>query len=383
VSPLDSYGIVDNKVRRLTITAETIDVVRTIAPSSEAFDGMVAEAFTQKELLALGSLAVTAQPAHPTEASADVMSVQQDTHPDTEGRHRFRQFAAGVALVASVCLVATGCKSGSVTAAPTPTEQSCSSTSTANLSYYWAGGSQFVQATGMSAAITQEQPSVVVTPNNPYPHSNGQLWFGTKRCSGNVVNNGFDMGWQVNPYVTGNILPDLLVGRWVDGVACYVDCGFVSTPNSIQPNDPVEVGKVGTYKILYTSEDGGKWQFFYNDKLIGYFPESIWDGTFTVANSEYVYDEVETSGEGKDCAQMGNGKYGTSPGSEAIRDYTLYGTQVQPDLQSYVEGYSVSTANGTFVPGQRLPQSEVNTLYNLGDATKTSMDVGGPGYCGS
>jgi len=169
-----------------------------------------------------------------------------------------------------------------------------------------------------------------------------------------------EVGWML-PAANGDQRPRLFVYHWVNGhTSCYNGCGFVQVSGSIHPGDPVAVGATGTYMINYS---GGQWQVFYNGTEVGYFPTSLWSGTFTRAGFTQIFGEVASSTL-PTCTQMGNGVYGSSGGSLLISGYTLIGSGNAPSLSPY----SLNNFNGSR-----------NSGYNYGGATPTSLRIGGPG----
>jgi hypothetical protein len=169
-----------------------------------------------------------------------------------------------------------------------------------------------------------------------------------------------EVGW-ILPAANGDRRPRLFVYHWVNGhTSCYNGCGFVQVSGSVHPGDALAVGATGTYAINYS---GGQWQVFYNGVEVGYFPASLWSGTFTRAGFTQVFGEVASSTL-PTCTQMGNGIYGSNGGSLLISGYTLLGSSTSP----YLSPYNLNNFNGSR-----------NSGYNYGGATATSLRIGGPG----
>ena len=216
--------------------------------------------------------------------------------------------------------------------------------------YYYAGGQQMASASGASVDLTQEQPSVSQTMGGGN-HSLMEL--SVESSDDNQI---VEVGWIVDQQQIGDSQPHLFVYHWVNGQgSCYNYCGFVRSSTTNYPGESVPVGQTGQYKINF---ENGNWDMYYNGDLLGYFPESLWSGSFTQAGLIQAFAEVETTG--TTCIQMGNGTLGTSAGSAQISNFSLLGSTAAPTLNPYVTDSSP---------------------YNYGSATATSMNIGGPGIC--
>lgn len=219
--------------------------------------------------------------------------------------------------------------------------------------YQWVGGRQFISASGVSVKFAQAAPKTTGTALNG--HTLVELSVGTSDGRQYV-----EVGW-ILPAANGDKRPRLFVYHWVNGhTSCYNGCGFVQVSSSIHPGDALTVGATGTYKINYS---GGQWQVFYNGTEVGYFPESLWSGTFTQAGFTQIFGEVASSTL-PTCTQMGDGIYGSASGSLLISGYSLIGSGNSPSLSPY----NLNNFNGSR-----------NSGYNYGAVTPTSMRIGGPG----
>lgn len=219
--------------------------------------------------------------------------------------------------------------------------------------YQWVGARQFISASGVSVSFGQAAPKTTGTALNG--HTLVELSVGTSDGRQYV-----EVGW-ILPATNGDKRPRLFVYHWVNGhTSCYNGCGFVQVSSTIHPGDALTVGATGTYKINYS---GGQWQVFYNGTEVGYFPASLWSGTFTQAGFTQIFGEVASSTL-PTCTQMGNGIYGNSGGSLLISGYSLIGSGTAPNLSPY----NLNNFNGSR-----------NSGYNYGGATPTSLRIGGPG----
>jgi Neprosin len=217
--------------------------------------------------------------------------------------------------------------------------------------YYYVGANQWgLSATGASVAFTQAKPTVGA---NDF-HSVTEL--AVESSDGRQI---VEVGWIVTQNVNGDNLPHLFVFHWVNGNAtCYNGCGFVPVSTPVPAGGVVSVGTIGKFKIQFKNN---RWQIIYNGYLVGYFPESIWGGSFTKAFEVQVFGEVCGSPTTYPKTQMGNGILGSKLSSAIIKNYALLGSTIAPALSPY--GINVNY-----------------TSYTYSNATATSLHYGGPGY---
>jgi Neprosin len=167
-----------------------------------------------------------------------------------------------------------------------------------------------------------------------------------------------EVGWTVDKGLNGDDLPHLFVFHWVDGTpTCYNACGFVQVSSSIHPGETVGVGDSQSYDIQHI---GGNWWVGFAGILFGYFPDSLWNGTYTKAGLSQVFGEVATNGPGS-CTMMGNGIFGTQPGSTTVSQFSLINPKVP-------------------VPAL-VPLVTDPPHWAQGNLSNTSFQLGGPGAC--
>lgn len=221
--------------------------------------------------------------------------------------------------------------------------------------YYWnTMGDDGFAAAGASASLSQPQP--VVGANDS--HSLAEL--AVESANQQQI---IEIGWIVAPNVNGDSLTHLFVYHWVNNEStCYNGCGFVSTSTSNPAGSLVAVKTLGTYAIQYSNK---KWVLTYNGTELGYFPESIWGGTFTKVGMVQAFGEVASSSATKPQTQMGNDSLGTSSKSAYISDFDLINSNSHPTLW-----YSDVQAPAVYKIG----------LYNNTCTTSCTMHYGGPGY---
>jgi hypothetical protein len=217
--------------------------------------------------------------------------------------------------------------------------------------WYYVGGSEpYVKAKAASASFTQADPVVSSTDY----HSLTEIAVMTQNEQQIV-----ELGWTVAPeQFGGDTLPYLFVYHWVNGEStCYNACGYVSLVSPNPVGAPVSVGPTGTFEINYSKHE---WQIIYNGTLIGYFPESLWGGSFTRIGEVQVYGEVSAPAGVPPTSQMGNGILGSQPGAAQIEAYRLIDSHIRdPKLFPFVYGN---------------PES-----YFIGNIERRSVTYGGPG----
>lgn len=220
--------------------------------------------------------------------------------------------------------------------------------------YYYAGDRQFAIASGVSVTLRQAQPQVAQSAGT---ENHSLMEMAAESSDGKQI---VEIGWMVDPIFNRDSLPHLFVFYWANGQpsSCYNTCGFVSTSNTVAPGYAVSVGAAGNYSISYYNSG---WYIAYNGTQLGYFPESLWGGSFTQLGFIGIFGEVEiSSGSTTKCIQMGNGIAGSSTGSAAISNFSLDGSTSAPALSPYV------TASSS---------------YSYGFATPNGVNIGGSGSC--
>ncbi|HUD07165.1 MAG TPA: neprosin family prolyl endopeptidase [Candidatus Saccharimonadales bacterium] len=214
--------------------------------------------------------------------------------------------------------------------------------------YYSGAEENYINAKGASVSMTQADPVVSTTDY----HSLTEI--ALKSQNGQQI---VEFGWIVAPEMFGDSLPHLFVYHWVNGNStCYDTCGYISLASPNPVGSPVTVGQTGKYEIKYS---GNKWEIIYNGQYIGYFPESIWGGSFKKAFTVEIYGEVSAPNGVAPTTQMGNAILGNEPGAAQVSNYDLINSPVKEKLYPFVFGD---------------PRS-----YAIGNVTKTSFSYGGPG----
>ncbi|MGA5300878.1 neprosin family prolyl endopeptidase [Nucisporomicrobium flavum] len=112
-----------------------------------------------------------------------------------------------------------------------------------------------------------------------------------------------EVGWTVDRGVNGDSDPHLFVYYWKDRVpSCYNACGFTMYSSSVKPGDTLPVGATKRFGIQHFD---GVWWIAYDSEWIGYFPDSLWNGTYTRAGLTQWFGEVAAS-TNQPCTDMGN-----------------------------------------------------------------------------
>jgi hypothetical protein len=211
-------------------------------------------------------------------------------------------------------------------------------------------GRQITNATG--ARIRMEIADPVVDPTQAGEHSLQELALQNSDQTSTV-----EVGWTVDPQMNGDAKPHLFVYHWVNGQeSCYNGCGFVQVSKRIVPGMRLPSGRSAEFSIRLIH---GDWWIFYNDTRVGYFPGSLWNGSYTSAQMVTAFGEVaENTPDVPSCTQMGDGRFGSSSGSSWIGGFHLYGTTAAPD-------FTVLATSPDY--------------YGFGKVTPTSFRLGGPG----
>jgi hypothetical protein len=216
--------------------------------------------------------------------------------------------------------------------------------------YDYVNGRQFTDTTGVSVLMKVEAPTV--NPAQTGEHSLQEIALQNTARTSTV-----EIGWTVDPELNGDTRPHLFVYHWVDGQeSCYNGCGFVQVSPWFQPGMALPADQAARFAIRNL---GGDWWVFYQDQPVGYFPGSLWGGSYKSAQVVSVFGEVaENAADSPSCTQMGDGRFGSAGGSSWIRDYRVYGSTDQPRL-------TVSATSPSH--------------YDFGAVTPTSFRLGGPG----
>jgi uncharacterized protein (TIGR03382 family) len=168
-----------------------------------------------------------------------------------------------------------------------------------------------------------------------------------------------ELGWTIDAGVNGDLAPRVFVFHWVDGQqTCYNACGWVQVSPSKRPGMRIVPGEAHRYEI---KQLGGDWWMFYDGEAMGYYPQSLWSGSFKQAVLVQWFGEVAAATTSP-CTQMGNGKLGADAAAASFGDLHVF----DPD--------------GAAVHAAAIMGALTNpALYNLGRATPTGFGFGGPG----
>lgn len=214
--------------------------------------------------------------------------------------------------------------------------------------YDYVSGRQITDVAGASVRMLQAAPEI--KPGDTESHSLQELALQSADRLSTV-----EIGWTVDLGLNGDTRPHLFVYHWVNGQeSCYNGCGFVQVSRSAKPGMRVGAGSSATFAIQNV---GGDWWVYYNDKAVGYFPGSLWNGAYRRAQVVTAFGEVAHATDAT-CEDMGNGRSGSSFRSTWIDDFNLIGSTDTPAL-------TVSSTSPA--------------LYDAGSATPTSFHLGGAG----
>jgi hypothetical protein len=166
--------------------------------------------------------------------------------------------------------------------------------------YYYAGASFVWQDQGGGHTLKIENPKVVGA-----GHSLEELSVQGGSGDGNIV----ELGSIV---FGGTNYPQLFVFHWLSwNPTCY-NCDFVQYSATYFPgmNLTPFVGKQVYNGYVYYK---GNWWAWFNDQWVGYFPGSLWGGTYSASNLTQWFGEVATSNGIPPQTQMGDGLFAADP----------------------------------------------------------------------
>ncbi|MEY9854663.1 hypothetical protein ABH935_000260 [Catenulispora sp. GAS73] len=271
---------------------------------------------------------------------------------------RFRGAFAAAAFAASLLSAAPTSASAIAPAPPPGTPPAAASAAGGPICWYGAcydyvSGQQRTDTTGVSVLMKVEAPAV--NPAQTGEHSLQEIALQNTARTSTV-----EIGWTVDPELNGDARSHLFVYHWVDGQeSCYNGCGFVQVSPIIRPGMALPPHIAANFAIRTID---GNWWVYFADLPVGYFPGSLWKGTYKTAQVVSVFGEVaENQADTPSCTQMGDGRFGSTGGASWIRDHQIAGTTDKPQL----------TVKAT------SPDH-----YNYGAVTPTSFRLGGPGTGG-
>jgi hypothetical protein len=195
--------------------------------------------------------------------------------------------------------------------------------------FYYAKGTQVAASDGTYGDIAIARPELTTTDY----HTLAELSV-ESADSKQIV----EVGWHVDRSVHDDDDPHLFVYHWVDGQqTCYNGCGWEQYSTAVKPGDALPVGVSKRFGIQHS---GGNWWVWYDTAWIGYFPDSLWKGTYTRAGVQQYFGEVASPSTAP-CSDMGNGRPAADPAATRIDDITLLnGPAAKFDISSTSDYYS-------------------------------------------
>jgi hypothetical protein len=216
--------------------------------------------------------------------------------------------------------------------------------------YYYAGGNQYVSASGASVQICQAAPDIgnISSPDS-VGHSLTEM----------AVGNGPETDYVEFISITQQLetTPTLWMTWWYNG-NFQGSSGFVQLSQTVLNGMNLPVGSTASYSVL---QSDSRWNFYYDGQLVGYFPDSLWNNTFTAAEQVQVFGEVEAFTSTPPHGQMGDGLFGQAAGAATVNGYQLFG----------------STQPAGF--GNEYATETTPDYYDTSGLTATSFRYGGPG----
>ncbi|MEV6601113.1 neprosin family prolyl endopeptidase [Actinoplanes sp. NPDC051346] len=162
--------------------------------------------------------------------------------------------------------------------------------------YHYAAGTQIGATDGTSANLHIAKPELAAADAHTLTEIAVQ-----SADSKQIV----EVGWTVDRKVNGDDDPHLFVFYWKDGKpACYNACGFkVYSQATIKPGATLPTG---VQKRFGVQRSGSNWWIAYDSEWIGYYPDDLWNGSFTRAGATQWFGEVASATE-ETCTDMGKG----------------------------------------------------------------------------
>ncbi|GAB1640523.1 neprosin family prolyl endopeptidase [Krasilnikovia sp. MM14-A1259] len=166
-----------------------------------------------------------------------------------------------------------------------------------------------------------------------------------------------EVGWTVDRDVNhGDLNPHLFVYQWKDGQpGCYNGCGFVPYGTGATAGMTLPVGVSKQFGIVHNA---GAWWIAYDANWVGSFPDSLWEGRFTVTGKVKFFGEVAAATQ-RPCTQMGNGLAADDANAARI------GSAAYPDSTEPV----------------KLVVEESGGVYSAVALSDRTFRYGGPGAC--
>ena len=196
-------------------------------------------------------------------------------------------------------------------------EPAANAAAAATVRYFYAGGyhreGPATTAAGARALMTIHRPTLA---SDEY-HSLAELAI-TSADQKQIV----EVGWTVDRNLYGDSLPRLFVFHWVDGMAtCYNACGFVQSGQA-EPGMVFPTGAQQWPFAINHETNPGRWWITVGFSIVGYFPDSLWDGNFTKPGYVQVFGEV-AGNDPTPCTDMGTGVFPTSTTGALINQVNL------------------------------------------------------------
>ncbi|PRY29533.1 uncharacterized protein DUF239 [Pseudosporangium ferrugineum] len=156
-----------------------------------------------------------------------------------------------------------------------------------------------------------------------------------------------EVGWTVDRTVNGDDDPHLFVFYWKDRQpSCYNACGFQVYSATVKPGDTLPTGGQKRFGIQHS---GNVWWIAYDSEWIGYFPDTLWNGTYTRGGLTQWFGEVAASSAAP-CTDMGNGIAATEGNAGRIGSISMTnGPEPVASVRSTSDHYSaVALSDRTF-----------------------------------
>jgi len=227
--------------------------------------------------------------------------------------------------------------------------------------YWYAGAYQYTtQAQGTQAFLSQPLPFLNTSADY---HTLGEL--AVETSDGLQI---VEVGWTVDAVLNGDTNPHLFVYHWVNGNStCYNGCGWVQVSTTRSPGMTLTVTTTAQeFDIQHKSD--GNWWVGYQGEWIGYFPDSLWSGSFTSAGLVQWFGEVAsgTNPLTTPTTEMGNGQFSSQSTAAFMSPVKIYNSS----------GSLVKASLTMTTPTDSSLYNDTNTSNNK----TASFRYGGPGH---
>jgi hypothetical protein len=229
---------------------------------------------------------------------------------------------------------------------PVPGAKAPKAVGPAALTYHYGTSYQFAVSQGTRGYVSIHKPTLAAGDFHTL------VEFAAQSADGRQI---VEIGSTVDRGLFGDSDPHLFVFHWVNGnPGCYNGCGFVPYSTTAKAGMKLTPGTRPYFTIMHHQ---GNWWLGYNAEWVGYFPDSLWGGTYTQTGLVQWFGEVAANSSAP-CTDMGNGQFAASTTAASISGI------------GFISGPAVSVST-----------SATHAHYTSLRTSANSMRYGGPGAC--